>query len=276
VIITILVALKYAGHDYISGIQLTTLNRQPEGLPSSAGMVLRDSFDWVGLLLVFALVGLAIIWRHGVRARLFMGVLIVADILAPIEQARLHTTIALHKHVTFGAWFACIAVGYVISRASLVHRWKGWRIGLAGAIFIGAFGTLQANSWFFSGWPNTTILNRDVARVMTKAGCPCMLADYTIIEYNLNIQSQWRDITGPYAFSYYSYTEHKQLFGMPAYQAAIREGHFSVVELNPVADLPVYQTLNRELMADKEYRLVYRAPDSLIPGMPLEVWEYEP
>ncbi len=41
-------------------------------------------------------------------------VLAAAALLGPVEQAVLHTTDSLNKHVGVGAWFAAIAAGYAV------------------------------------------------------------------------------------------------------------------------------------------------------------------
>ena len=42
--------------------------------------------------------------------------LTIAAVLGPLEQASLHTTASLNKHVDLGAWFAAIAAGYAVDK----------------------------------------------------------------------------------------------------------------------------------------------------------------
>jgi hypothetical protein len=270
------IALHFAGPHYIRGIFFTTLNRQVAEAAVSATTVLHDSFDWVGIIFLLALLGMIGSWRASVRERLLVGALTVAVLLAPAEQARIHTTISLHKHVTFGAWFAAIAVGYALARASEVHRWKGWRISFAVAVFAAVIGMNQANSMYGGGWPSTNQSMGELAKIMPKAGCPCMLADYTIADYYLNVQSPAWDITGPYAFSYYSNTTHKGYTGPEAYLYAIKEHYFTIVQLDPQASSSTYTALIAALAHTSGYRKVESAPNSLTPGLPIEIWRYEP
>ena len=121
----ILVALlRFGGHAYLQGIMFTTLARSSNAVPS--GSIVRDSALWIGLILVIALRGMVI--AESTRARLICATLACAVVLAPLEQARIHTLTSLDKHVTFGAWFGAIAVGYVLARALETSHFWGWRI----------------------------------------------------------------------------------------------------------------------------------------------------
>jgi hypothetical protein len=277
VAIGIAVALKLAGHSYVIGILFTTVSRKVEGVESTPSTVLHDSFDWIGIVVIFALVGLGAIWKQGPRQRLLVSTLILAALLAPANQARLHTTVSLHKHCAFGAWFACIAAGYAVSRAAEVHRWKGWRIGVAAIAFTAVIGFIQANSMYITGWPNTTQTNSELAAAMPSVGCPCLLSDYTIADYYLNIQSKSWNISGPYAFSYWSNTLRKDFNGIPAYEQAIKEHYFTIIQLDPAASSEVYDDLVAYLKKNSQgYVLVSQEHDSFDPKGTIEIWEYRP
>ena len=200
----------------------------------------------------------------------------MAVLLAPLEQARIHTTISLHKHVTFGAWFAAIAVGYGLARVSQVHRWKGWRISFAVAIYAAVIGSIQASSMYVQGWPNTAQTMAVLGNVMPQAGCPCMLSDYTIAEYSLAIQSPSWQITGPYSFDYYSTAKRHELDGLDAYIYAVKEHYFTIVQLDPQASSSVYSTLSQTLAHTPGYREIESLHNSLTPRLPIQVWRYEP
>ena len=91
--------------------------------------------------------------------RFLPAVLLAAALLAPAEQARLHTTVGLQKHVVFGAWFAAIAAGYALARLSRVDRGYGWApvmaLPIAAATLFGSMG--QAHS-LHRDWPDATAL----------------------------------------------------------------------------------------------------------------------
>lgn len=270
------VALYFAGESYIHGILFTTVNRQVAETSQSVYTVLHDSFDWVGIIFILALLGLVTTWRAKNRERILVAVLTVAVLLAPVEQARIHTTISLHKHVTFGAWFAAIAVGYGLARVSKVHRWKGWRISFAVAIYAAVIGMSQASGMYVQGWPNTTQTIAELGNVMPQVGCPCMLSDYTVAEYYLNIQSPSWQITGPYAFDYYSTTKRHELEGLEAYIYGVKEHYFTIVQLDPQASSSVYSTLSQTLAHTPGYREIASVHNSLTPRLPIQIWRYEP
>ncbi len=52
--------------------------------------------------------------RAGARQTWLMALLAAAALLAPLDQAALHTLDALDKHTALGLWFAAIAAGYAV------------------------------------------------------------------------------------------------------------------------------------------------------------------
>ena len=100
---------------YITGIKYTTLNRSQQlpGMGQPASLVFHDTWLWISVVLVLAAIGLFIASvgapqrRRG--ATIAVGsLLLIGTFAAPVEQARLGTTVALQKHLVFGAWFGCI------------------------------------------------------------------------------------------------------------------------------------------------------------------------
>ena len=93
-------------------------------------IVLQRAYVWTSLILVLAVLGAVLASRRRGPERLLPAVLAAAALLVPAEQARLHTTVSLHKHVVFGAWFAAIAAGYAMARLSRVDPGRGWAPGI--------------------------------------------------------------------------------------------------------------------------------------------------
>ena len=108
----IIAGLLAGGRSYLTGITETTLERAPGSDPSLT--VLLHAWSWTGILLVLALCAVFTGWASGQdrRRTWLLAVLAAAALLGPIEQALLHTTDSLNKHVGLGAWFAAIAAGY--------------------------------------------------------------------------------------------------------------------------------------------------------------------
>ncbi len=75
-----------------------------------------DAWSWTAVVLVPAVVAAVVcaVRRRWPQA-LLLAVLALSALLAPADQARIQTTTSLNKHVDFGAWFAAIAAGYLLS-----------------------------------------------------------------------------------------------------------------------------------------------------------------
>ncbi len=118
-----------------------------------------------------------------------------AAVLVPAEQASLHTTASLNKHVDLGAWFAAIAAGYAVDKFAAAATAGNTRTVTVGACVIAlsfpvSLGASQ--SWVFStNWANSsdfiTIL-RPLANDSTGA---LLVEDPTIAEYYLHSGTQW-------------------------------------------------------------------------------------
>lgn len=128
----IAVVVKIAGLYYSVGIRQTTLTRIEGG--HSVAQVLGESWAWVGIAVVLAAAGAALgIAKQSSRwQKLLLVLLAGTGLLAPLEQARIHTTTSLDKHVDFGAWFAMIAGGYAIDVLLKTVRPRAWRAAAAG------------------------------------------------------------------------------------------------------------------------------------------------
>ena len=123
----IVAAIAAGGRDYWLGITTSTLARPRSDVPVTT--VLRSAYVWTSLILVLAVLGAVLASRGEARGKLLPAVLAAAALLVPAEQARLHTTVSLQKHVVFGAWFAAIAAGYAMARLSRVDPGRGWARG---------------------------------------------------------------------------------------------------------------------------------------------------
>jgi hypothetical protein len=95
----IAVVVKIAGLYYSVGIRQTTLTRIEGG--HSVAQVLGESWAWVGIAVVLAAAGAALgIAKQSSRwQKLLLVLLAGTGLLAPLEQARIHTTTLLDKHV---------------------------------------------------------------------------------------------------------------------------------------------------------------------------------
>jgi 4-amino-4-deoxy-L-arabinose transferase-like glycosyltransferase len=264
---------RLGGPSYLHGIMFTTLARQSGHV--SPESILRHSALWVGLILVIALRGLVIADRT--RDRLICATLAAAVVLAPLEQARIHTQTSLDKHVAFGAWFGAMAVGFVLARAVETSKYLGWRIPVATVGLIALMGMPQASS-FYSSWPNAAAFIAAVQRlVAAKPTAPILAEQGPLVDYYLDLPA--RQLTNNAgAFWYWDPQRNQAVEGIAAYLEAIRYHYFSVIELDFSFSSrePVDQELQAALRTAGGYRLVATIPwTDRFGRADFDLWEYQ-
>jgi Dolichyl-phosphate-mannose-protein mannosyltransferase len=115
--------LMLGGANMATGILTNLVSRSPQlGLPSSSISVLGHAALMTGLIVLIALGG---IWvsverRMPVTATAFLCLLVLAALLVPIDQARLHQITSLDENMGFGLPFAALAAGYALG------AWRQW------------------------------------------------------------------------------------------------------------------------------------------------------
>lgn len=167
VALTLTVGLALGGPSYWEGVMVTTLNRQ--AATSSPFTVLKLSYLWTGFILVTFPFAIWASHRERTVDRWLLGVLAVAVLLVPVEQARVETTVSLHKHVVFGAWFASMATGYLFARLSVIDKTKGWAAVAAIPIIACTLleGIPQATT-LFSAWTNVSPIAASLPRLIAR------------------------------------------------------------------------------------------------------------
>ena len=154
----VIAAIVAGGRDYWLGITTSTLDRPQSYVAVTT--VLQRSYVWTSLILVLAVLGAVLATRSEARGKFLPAVLAAAALLAPAEQARLHTTVGLQKHVVFGAWFAAIAAGYAMARLSRVDPGRGWAAVMALPIAASTlFGSMGQAASLYEVWPNSAALS---------------------------------------------------------------------------------------------------------------------
>src|ERR1700733_9110967 len=157
------------GHSYRSGIMSTTLARPGSTVPILR--VLAVSAGWVGAVAFLAIAGAAVVTRRrlGWRLTTLAWVLAASVFLAPLAQARIHSTFSLFKHVGFGAWFACVVAGYglaAVARAIQVRQAEYARaVGVVLVFLLGVSGAALSAAHFGS-WPDSAPRLRALAPVI--------------------------------------------------------------------------------------------------------------
>ncbi len=218
------VLLALGGPGYLTGIRVTTTGR-PHGTDTAA-LVFADAWSWTAVVVVPAVVAAVVCAaRRRWPQTLLLAVLALSALLAPVDQARIQTATSLSKHVDFGAWFAVIAAGYLLS--SLSRRRVVLAVLLAALIPVTSVGTAQADAMI--NWPDVTGLVK-VVRPMTDHGGHFLVETTYVLQYYLP-KTTWRQ---------WSDTEN---VAPGFYQQAIARHYFSVVILSftqtPAADYAI-------------------------------------
>jgi 4-amino-4-deoxy-L-arabinose transferase-like glycosyltransferase len=202
----LLAALLAAGGPYyIAGLEFTTIARSDGGMP--ALLVLANSARWIGAIVAAAAIAIAIAWWRRRADVPIMILLALAGILVPVNQARIHTTVSLVKHVDFGAWFACAAAGYAIAMACGISKraWVRGAVSAAVAVVIlagaGAPGRAQAAD-FVNGWPDTAQLVVRLRDLIGEYPGVYLAEDPEVFGYYFEDAVPWQDWRDTWYVSY--------------------------------------------------------------------------
>jgi hypothetical protein len=261
-----------AGRPYALGISATTLARA--GGQQNPVDVLGLSWQWIGVIIIAGACGAAMSLASSACPRqqaLLLGLLVTAALLVPLQQARIHSTTSLDKHVDFGAWFAAVAAGYAIDRVLSCLQSRAARqllaCGFAIALVpIAAVGASQARGFF--AWPNATAFIRVFTPLAEHTSGPMLVETSSVAEYYMPANVNWKrwsntfSITTPNGqsagYSLHGVTD----VGNPSvYHHYIIDNYFGLVALNYSADGGLLDSLIvKWLNSDSRYRLVASVP----------------
>jgi 4-amino-4-deoxy-L-arabinose transferase-like glycosyltransferase len=236
-------AVVAGGREYWLGITTSTLTRPQSDVSVTA--VLKSAYVWTSLILVLAVIGAVLAICSKTRGKLLPAVLAAAALLAPVEQARLHTAVSLQKHVVFGAWFAAIAAGYAMARFSRVDPGRGWAAVMALPIAASTlFGSMGQAASLYEVWPNAAgVVNVLRSAIHSHPG-NYLAEDYDVEAYYLRADVPWQRWSSTY---YFSYPEAPP--GVLSYEAAINGHYFSLV----ILDFGDTATTDVEITADMRH-----------------------
>ncbi len=228
------------GRDYWQGVTTSTLHRPQSDVTVTT--VLQHAYVWTSLIAVLAVLGAVLAARSEARGKLLPAFLAAAAFLAPAEQARLHTTVSLQKHVVFGAWFAAIAAGYAMARMSRVDPGRGWAAVMALPIAASTlFGSMGQAAALYHVWPNSAALVRMLRSAVHSHPGNYLAEDYDVEAYYLRADVPWQMWSSTYYFRYPG-----TLPGAPSFEAAISRHYFSLV----IMDFGDTAAADREITAD--------------------------
>jgi Dolichyl-phosphate-mannose-protein mannosyltransferase len=244
--------LALGGPGYLTGISLTTTGRVHG--TDTASLVLTDAWSWTAVVVVPAVVAAVVcaVRRRWPQA-LLLAVLALSGLLAPADQARIQTTTSLDKHVDFGAWFAAIAAGYLLS--SLSRRRVVLAVSLAALIPVTSTDMAQAQAMI--DWPDVTGLVT-VVRPMTTHGGHFLVETTDVLQYYLP-NTTWRQWTST------------QNDNPEYYQQAIARHYFSVVVLSFNQTIATDYAIALDLSATSGYQLAAKVSSG---KTVFYVWEY--
>jgi 4-amino-4-deoxy-L-arabinose transferase-like glycosyltransferase len=233
--------LAVGGTFYVDGITSTTLTRAA-GVTHRT-VILHEVARWVGWPLLFGVLGLlvALLLRRSKLQVAMLAALVFASVAAPLNQLRITTDTSLEKHVDFGAWFACIAAGYVAAELGRalpgLLRSTPFRLATATALTAAAVlttsstGVAQADAYFHT-WPNAQPVAQTMKRFVTPGQAQYLVEDYDVEAYYLLGNTTWHQWNNTWAFSYFSHDAHKVISGKPAYVDAVKNHYFDLIVLD--------------------------------------------
>jgi hypothetical protein len=261
---TLAAAIVAGGQAYWYGITSTTLTRASG--PSPPAGILYLSGEWIGGIVVLAIIGAVTVTvtSRSTAAKVLAWALVTTSLLAPLEQARIHTLTSLFKHVGYGALFASIVAGFALAALPLVvpraKALRAARLAAAATILAGLLGCTISSAEYDS-WPNTTRVTATLSRLLRPNG-RYLAEDDDILAYYLQGRVSWVQWTSTWFFRYTEPSNGKVLLGMPAFAAAIRDGYFTVIVLSFGDTLATDKAIERDIAGDGDYKLVSSQPYS--------------
>lgn len=257
-----------AGPSYLTGIMSTTVARPASH--ATSWQVIHLAWSWVGAIACVAALALGVAavvaWRRrgSWAAAGTLAVLGIGVMLAPINQARIHTATSLSKHVTFGAFFGAIAAGYLVGRAAEWRRrtpWRHWLALPAAAACVAAMvplasaGAASARHQF-EGWPNSTRITTALGPMLRGQHQFVLMDDVEVARYYLEGELSLPHWVGTFYYSYTKPHSTSRLVGIPAYIAGVDHGVFSVIALNFAEQLKVDHAIASAIHTSGRYRWV--------------------
>jgi Dolichyl-phosphate-mannose-protein mannosyltransferase len=252
--------LAIAGRSYLAGVTSTTLTRATGA--NTPSEVLHVSWHWVGMVVVLTAAALVLAALRAPRqARgwwitALVLVLLGAALLAPLNQARIHTTISLSKHAAFGAWFGAIAVGYLLAWLA-GRRWRDiWRYPVILLLLfgLGVAGTHQAQALY--RWPNSTELVARLRPYVVGNNGRILIDQSAVPAYYFGSQVYPTRWYNTYYMKYRIPGTRTFLLGDAAYARAVADSYFSVIALDFGSEKAVDTVVAEAIHLNKHYHYI--------------------
>ncbi len=268
-----------AGPSLRQGVQVTTADRADGS--DSVGSILGLAAHATGVIAVLAVLGAAV-WMLRLRRgpAWALGVLLAgAEFLAPAEQARIHTLTSLYKHVDYGAWFACMMGGYLLSEWSAglrrtsaddqqagpvrpveVPDGRSRALALSTAVaLLAGISSAKTIGTEYAGWPNSRPVIAALSRLLKPADY-YLIEDPSVVTYYLRSQISFLHVDSTFGFSYTDTETGRRLVNDPAYALAIKQGYFAAIVIRFGATAALDRILVRDMRGSRDYRLTEVVP----------------
>jgi len=275
-------ALRLAGPTYVHGIEQTTTNRAQGG--TSTQTLLTEIAKWGAPVFAAALLGaFYYVFRpraddpvSGPRLSLFSraamaSLMLGTALLAPVNQLRIHTDVALQKHIGFGLLFAAPLAGYGVVR--LVGRHFGrLQLGIGIGVLAFAFGMSQSHI-MFRGWANATTLVSTIVKYQQPNAHYLVEIDEVPIYYlRGDTEAEPGQFTSTFAFTYVDLSG-QVLNGNAAYKSAAQQGYFQLIAFDQSTTPDVDNSIMAGMYAGGLYRKVASIPEQTAYGVvTYQVW----
>jgi hypothetical protein len=261
----LLAALRLGGQAYTTALQSTTTNRAQGTTPVST--ILRESAEWGGVLFVLAVIGtIAYIWRvrtepdekiapaGGRFRRAALGVVLTGTaLLAPTDQAHLHTDISFLKHIGFGLFFAAPMAGVGLARI-MGDYFRRPQFGVAAWSLALVLGMVQSNQLYHS-WPSSGPFVSTFAKYLKPHARYLVEVPEVPIYYLMGRPDAQPDqFTSTFVITYFN-KKGQELTGPAGFTAAVQDGYFQVIAYNNDVTLAVDGALAKALQASHSYYL---------------------
>ncbi len=242
----------------LTGLSFTTTNRVSFSTTPPI-QVIQHIAMMEGIFFGLALLGLFFVGKQ----RLLGGLLLFGSaLLAPFYHTYKGELISLDKHLAFSMFFlaplAGFAITFLINRLQKRSVYLAWFTLLALCLLLLSSGLLQAQN-LYEGWPSSTQLTTFLRPRMHLGVGHYLAEDFDVSRYYLQKETgiwQWSSL------DYFVYTDKKNhnLSGDAAYNAAIQEGYFDLIELSYGYHTSLSMQIEQSLVASKHYDLVAKIP----------------
>jgi hypothetical protein len=257
--------IKLGGPWYVQGILRTVLDRTSGNSPVDA--VASEAWTWTAALalLVGAGVIISIVLERAWSTKLLPLPLLIALIVVPVEQARIHTLTSMDKHVDVGAWFAAMAAGYGISRLIGCLRPKMMRTVTSGicsiALIIPTTAGLRQSQELFTSWPDAASFITSFQPIANEDRGPMLVETPSVSEYYLALAGlQWKRWSSTYnniLLPSGKSVEHGKLVDAPAiYGKYISNSYFSVIALYGGSSRSIDHVIAGDLRRNPAYAVI--------------------